>query len=132
MKGKKKMTNLNETKKTKSKYVTADSLFGTPFKRRFAECEVEGFGKFRVQNVSAGEQNKLNRANYSKAGQVLTGQMLKVNARMLVACIVDEEGSPVFTELDVDNLLNLDAAIFDKVVNCCSEHCGFNEEEVKN
>lgn len=126
------MTTTSETKKTKSSLVTAEALFGKPAKRRFVFKEVDGFGEFRIQNLNAGEQNKLNRASYSKNGDVLPNQLLKSNARLVVACVVDDEGSPVFADSDIDSLLNLDAAVFIEVVDLCSAHCGFSEEAVKN
>ncbi len=109
-------------------FVSRDSLFGKPLERRFADSEVAGFGKFRIRSITAGEQNKLNRKNYSNRGTVLPDKLLQANARFLVACVVDADGNQIFSEQDVPQILELDAKIIENVIAKCSEHCGFDDE----
>ena len=121
-----------KTETTEVVLVSREGLLGKPKKRRHSEATVEGFGTFRIQNLTAAEQNTLNRKNFNSKGVQLPNEILKANARLIIACIVDEDGDRVFVDADIKELLDLDAAILDEVIGEVADHCGLNDDAAKN
>ena len=113
-------------------YVKRDELFANPPGRRFADETVEGFGKVRIRSLTAREKTKYDSAAINSKGGINTKSLLTANARLIVACVVDGEGNPVFSEADIDKLQDMDAGVIEELASRCGKHCGITEDTEKN
>lgn len=114
----------------KNGYATRDELFGQPLKRRLADVEVNG-RKFRLQSLNDRELSHLNASVYDEDGEVSPEQAAMLNARWIVACCVDSDGQPLFSESDVSSIQDLDGGFVQTLGAKCREHV-HAEEPAKN
>lgn len=115
-------------------YATPDLLFGSPVKRRFADVQVEGLGKFRIRSLTDLEKSSYDAAAINKDGKFNRMAAVSANARICVLCCVDGEGNPIFCDEHIGKLQELDAGALGELADECRRHCGFVEidEAAKN
>ena len=114
---------------TSNGYVSRDKLFSKPVKRRYADAQIEGFGLVRMRSLTARDKSRFDAAALDSKGRVNTKSLLTANARLIVICLVDSEGNPIFSDNDVDKLLDMDSGVIEKLSEACGVHCGITGEE---
>ena len=117
---------------SKNGYVSRDKLFANLVKRRFKDVDIAGFGKARIRSLTAREKTRYDSEAINNKGGINTKALLTANARLIVACVVDHEGNQVFTDADIEALLDRDASVIEEVASECGKHCGVIEESEKN
>ena len=118
-----------------NKYATRDQVFASPVNRRFAIEDADGFGKVRIRSLTAREKTRYDAAAVNSKGGMSTKGLLTANARLIVLCIVDGDGNQLFTDADIDKLLDKDAGEIERLATTCGKHCGIiedDEDTVKN
>lgn len=98
-------------------------------KRRFREVEVPGWGAFRIRSMTELERSRFEASILDKKGQVASGKLVDQKCRLIVLCVVDENGDPLLTNNDIDTLRQVDSAFTNKLVEAIQEHCGFSDRD---
>lgn len=105
-------------------------------KRRFAEVQLPNSMTARIRSLTEGEYAACDFKNYdSKKGGLSAEGLRKSDLRLMVACICDETGNPLFTDADFEKLQGIDAAVTRTLIRAIREHCGLQkdtEEALKN
>lgn len=116
-------------------YATRDDFFAAT-KRRFAEVTLWNGKQARIRSLTEGEWQAIDIQSWDlKKGTMTRAGVLESNARLIAAAVVDGEGNPIFTELDVPRLSAIDAALLEPLVRDIRRHCGLRgdvEDALKN
>jgi len=116
-------------------YATADQLFGSAFKRRYAD-HVQMFNgssyKFRLQNLHDGEKGEFDADALNNKGRFKRSSVSTANARIVVMGCVDGDGQRIFSNADVSRIQGYDSAEVEKLAAAIRLHCGWEEAPEKN
>jgi hypothetical protein len=94
--------------------------------RRFKEIEHDGYGvKLRIRNLNDREKSRYDASLLTKSGEYNKDQSAK--RRLLLECVVDEEGNPYFEDADLDRLQELDGGIIGWAFTECRQHCNLDK-----
>lgn len=117
--------------KPKSKFVGRDA-FLCPFKRRYAELKIQGFGIVRIQNLSEGEMSRLENSVIKSKGGLNMSKLEETRRELLSLCVVDEEGTRVLSRDDVDAIAEMDGRVANDIDRGCRQHCGITDSDVED
>ena len=95
-------------------YMTAAETFA-PRKRKFVDHDVNGFGRFRLRQLSASEVVHLEDATGSEESK------RSALARLIVAHCVDSEGNVIFSETDMPRIMDLPASVVLDLATACNQ-----------
>lgn len=109
-------------------YAKPAELF-VPQKRNYADVAIEGFGKFRLRDLTAEEAAAYSADRITKQGEIRRGGLITANARIIVLCCVDAEGNLIFSRDDIPRLQELNAGKVAALAEACLQHSGLGEEE---
>ena len=113
-------------------YATRDMLLGKPPERRFKDFEIGGF-KFRLRSLSALEANTLQAKVLAEDDlDRKVGEIVATNCRFISQCVVNGDGQRIFGDLDIKELLQLDASLINKLASACQEHAGIDPDAVED
>ena len=113
-------------------YVSRKDLFAEPPKRRYVDATVTGIGKVRLRSLTAADKAKYDSAALDSKGRVNTKALLTANSRLIILCVADTEGNPLFADGDIDRLQSMDSGVIERLAEECGRHCGITEEPEKN
>ncbi len=116
-----------------SELTKAEDLFVRPAKRRFKVLDLTPVSqmRFRIVSLTAGEFAKHERAMFSSKGRVIIARVEDAAERLIVLCVVDENGDRLMTKADVQNIKDKwDAADTQFVYEQCAMHIGVDAEEM--
>ncbi len=127
-------TQVVETQNTNG-LATADELCGGGLKRRFCEKTLPFKGcKVRIRSLSEGEmgsyQDKLSRVGRQGGVEIIPGALKTANRRLIVLCLVDEQGNTILRNNHVGAMADWDAADVNYLYTACCEHCGVSREDL--
>lgn len=97
--------------------------------RRFKNLEIDGH-KFRIQSITAREWRQIAKKVRSNKSDVDDE-----DARLIVACVIDETGNPVYKDSDIVEISNWDVKVLLPLYVTCEQHCGLDrsvKDAVKN
>ena len=98
-------------------------------KRRYHEADIDGYGRIRMQSLSAKEAEVL--SPYTDGG--FDGKVFAARKQLLIAlCLVDEDGHRLFTDDDAESISEQDAALVDKIYEACEMHVNGERVTAKN
>ena len=98
-------------------YATREALLSAPMPRRFKDIELNGH-KFRLRSLTPSESNPWAVKSGTDKGLVTAG------ARIIVLCVVNGEGQRIFSDNDVAQIMEMDAAFVAALARECQEHAG--------
>jgi len=113
-----------------SNYATRDQILSAP-KRRFAEVDIPDWGKFRVRSLTELERSKFEASIRDKQGKVSNAKLLDLKCRLIVLCVVDENGDTLLTNADIDALREQDSCRTNQLVDAIQKHCGFSDNDLE-
>lgn len=116
-----------------SKLTKAEDLFVRPAKRRFKIIDLTPVSqmRFRIVSLTAGEFATHERQMFSSKGRVIMARVEDAVERLIVLCVVDENGNRLMTRADVQNIKDKwDAADTQHVYEQCALHIGVDAEEM--
>lgn len=90
--------------------------------RRYTQYECEPFGVIRIQSLTELERMQIEFSKLDSDGNLSRELAGRVTARLIVAAVVDENNDRVFSDADVDELANLDAAIAEPLRDAIQAH----------
>ena len=103
---------------------------------RFDAVLMPGVGTVRIRSLTSREHGEYEADLIGDDGRVAEENMPLIKSRLLVACIVDSEGTRVFADADDETVADWDSAIVDRLYDACVAHCGIDsvnlEEAAKN
>ena len=96
--------------------------------RRYADVEIEGLGKIRLQSLTAKEHDDLEDSKGGENFVLFVDYALK--------CLVDEDNQPFFGDIDRESLCQLDYVLSRKIWEAILKHCAIgpyalSDEELK-
>lgn len=113
-----------------SEFVTRDAILA-PLKRRFQEVEVAGWGKFRLRSLNELERSKFEASIRDKQGRVVNNKLVDLKCRLIVLCVVDENGDPLLTDADINALRQQDSKYTNTLVEAIQKHCGISDADME-
>ena len=123
------------TTKTKTKTTTLTTrgeLLGLT-KRRYKTIEIPELElTFRIQSLTEREKSEYETALLTKTGRSVSRERLTdASRRLMVLCLVDDNGDRLLEPADVGTLSQLDAIVASKIYDECQSHCGFGDDDIE-
>jgi hypothetical protein len=111
-------------------YATRDMLLGgAPPERRFADVLVHG-KKFRLRSLTAGESNRCQAKHLAIEDEDKRAKAIaSLPCRTIVQCVVNADGQRIFSDTDVVDLMDLDAAFVTALATECRKHAGIEDDD---
>lgn len=88
-------------------------------------------GTVLVKGMTALERTDFERSLQVK-GKASPVKMKVLRERLVVACVVDENRQPVFTEADIPLISQMPATFVERIVNKAMELCGMSSKDAKD
>ncbi len=106
-----------------SSFLTRDAFLQKREKRRKeVDCPEFGFGsKVLVQAPSALERGQLEAWLHNKSGGTRVERMARIRERIAILCCVNEDGSKLFSEGDVELLGQTPASVLERIMRAYQE-----------
>lgn len=97
-----------------------------------AEMEVPEWGAWvRVRTLTAGERDTFESEVVQNNGRNTRTNTRNIRAKLVAACLVDEDGRPLFGLADVEALSAKSAKAMDRIFGKAAELCGMREADVQ-
>lgn len=110
------------------KLLTKDQILGAD-DREATEIEVpEWDGTVRVMSMTAKDRDDFETSMIDKNGKAQ--KLTNFRAKFIAKCVVDEEGSPMFTPADLGALGSKSGAVIGRLFDACRSVNGMTEEDV--
>lgn len=109
---------------------TRDSVLAAS-RRRFTEVVVPGGSRVRIRSITEGERSDWESAMLDPRGRPKRAAMRRWKVGLIVLCVVDADGNPLFSAGDIDGLMQVDSAITNRLFDACQEHCGVSDDDVE-
>ena len=121
--------------------MTRDQILGAP-KTGYEEVDlsdIPGWGTVRIKDMTAGERDRIEQScTVERLVTVKGKRKLKkdfsfegIRAKFVAACVVDENGAPLFSEADVKALNTLNAKALDRIFTAIKDRNGLNDEDLE-
>lgn len=114
-----------------SDLIGRDALLGPP-KRRFAKIDVPDLGAVRIRSLTELERSRIEASMRDKKGGLSGSKLLDLKCRMIVECVVDESGNPIFTSRDIPQLNQQDSKVTNAIVDAIQAHCGWSDDDIED
>lgn len=104
--------------------------------RRFKEVSLLDGRKCRIRSITEAEWADIDvkTIDFKKGGLSQSG-LRQSDVRLVIACVCDHDGNPLFKESDSESLAKIDTAVFVPLVREIKDHCGLRggtEDHEKN
>lgn len=101
-------------------------------RRRFKDVTLPVSGlTVRIRSLMEGEKEAYEAEMLTTKGEVRFNRLVNVRRRLVVLCLVDENGDPILSKEDVDALKDLDGADLAHLQEECAVHCGFKAGDIE-
>ena len=88
-------------------------------------------GAVRLRSVTERERSQFEADTLDKTGKLSKRGMMTVKPRLIVMCVVDEKGEPLFTSADVDRLLDMDSVTCNLISDAAQKLAGITESDLE-
>jgi hypothetical protein len=109
-------------------YATPTTLFSSAKPRQYTDFELDGH-KFRLRTLRAAEANAYRTKHLTTDKKASARALASANARLIVLCVVNGDGEPVFNDGHIQQLLDMDAVFITSLAERCAEWARLNDEE---
>lgn len=89
-------------------------------------------GKIRLRGLSGKERDDFEAASIQQIGNDVRVNKRNFRARLIAACAINEDGSPLFDKSDIIHLGQKSARALDRVFSVCLEINGMGQDDVKD
>lgn len=120
---------------------TADELFGQPTKRRFLGGKNDPGDALllpvqqrnvRIRSLLEGELSSYQMETINaKSGGFRAARLKEANARLIVLCLVDDDGNCIGSNRNISSINKWDAADSQYLFDACVGHCGINSGDIE-
>lgn len=87
-------------------------------------------GQVRVKGLSGTERDRFEQDSIDQRGKANKLNLANIRARLLVLCLVDEQGNRLFQRSDIDLLGQKSAVALNRVFEAARRLSGLNQEDV--
>lgn len=113
-------------------YANRDALLALASdKRRYQDVDIRG-QKYRLRSLNDKEWTRLQASNVKKDGTIDRIAAQTNNVRTIIACVVDGDGEPLFSDQDIEKLRTIDAGVIQDLAGACSDHIGIGGDDEGN
>lgn len=98
--------------------------------RRYVEATIEGV-IYRFQSLTEKEKSAYEMAVATKKGEPNLDRLVDARRRVLVLSLVDDSGTRLLTDLDVEQMGELDGKLLAQLYDVAREHCGFAQGDIE-
>jgi len=88
-------------------------------------------GKVRMRGMTGTERDAFEAENFQVRGRNTKLNFENLRARLLVRCIVDNDGKPMFSKGDIDSLGNKSCAAIQRLFNVAQKLNGLSGEDIE-
>lgn len=88
-------------------------------------------GQVRVKGLSGTERDRFEQDSIDQRGKANKLNLANIRARLLVLCLVDEQGNRLFQRSDIDLLGQKSAVALNRVFEAARRLSGLNQEDVE-
>ena len=88
-------------------------------------------GQVLVKGLSGTERDRFEQDSIDQRGKTTKLNFTNIRARLLVLCLVDEQGNRLFQRSDIDMLGQKSAAALNRVFEVARRLSGLNQEDVE-
>ena len=88
-------------------------------------------GTVWVKGMSAADRSRFEKEFQTSSGQSSKRKLSQIRERLVIACVCNEEGSPILTVKDVEALGKQSIQIIERIVNVAQKLCGMSSEDVE-
>lgn len=111
------------------------AFFAAGSARRFAPLKwpefVSHLPAAQLRSLTERERSEYERKMLDKKGNVDGDKLLVAKCRLIIMCVVDQNGEPVFREAQIQELMDTDSALTNHLYSQCKKHCGFDEDDIE-
>jgi hypothetical protein len=112
-------------------FATRDAILARK-PRRVKTVDVPGWGKFRIRSLTELERSRFEATIRDKNGQVSSSKMIDLKCRLIVLCVVDENGDPLLQNSDIEELRQQDSKLTNALVEEIQSHCGYSDADLED
>ena len=84
-----------------------------------------------MKGMSAADRSRFEKEFQTSSGQSSKRKLSQIRERLVIACVCNEEGSPILTVKDVEALGKQSIQIIERIVNVAQKLCGMSSEDVE-
>ncbi len=100
---------------------------------RIEEVDVpEWGGKIRLKALSGAERDRFEASVTIRQGKTVDVKTEMLRAKLVVVCIVDENGKRLFTDADAPLLAEKSATVIERLFRVAQRLAGMSDEDVKD
>lgn len=124
---------MNEMSETNG-LATAEQLMAVAGRRRYHELKLPTSDlKVRIRSLTEHELSRYQSATIASSGTGLRRSKLEdASRRLIVLCLVDDDGNQILSDADVPRLADWDAADTSYLYDECAKHCGINRQDIED
>ncbi len=89
-------------------------------------------GTVSIKGMTARQRSKFEEQFTTAAGNPNRKRRAQMRERLIVACCVDDDGQPLFTEEDVPAIGDMPAVVIEPLVDACQRVVGFTSADVES
>lgn len=98
--------------------------------RRFEIVEIPGLGRVKIRSLKEIERSTFEAETFDDDGGFEHDALTTAKRRLVILCVVDNNGEPLLNFDDLDALGEKDGAIFNGLYKACAKHTGINETDL--
>lgn len=107
-------------------------MFLAPAKRRFRDVYLPVRGQWvRIRSLTEGEKEAFEASLRDKSGEVTNESAKASRRKLIVLCIVDDQGNRLLSDADVDAMSELDGTDLAYLQEECQVFCGFKKASIE-
>jgi len=108
-----------------------DEILALADKREVRTVTIDGYGDFLLKEMSGIDRDALEESMLRITGDRATPNLVNARAKLVAACLVDEDGERIFTSIpDVSNLGKLPAKVLGRLWEESTDLNGLTDEDV--
>jgi hypothetical protein len=100
--------------------------------RRVKTVDVPGWGKFRIRSLTELERSRFEASIRDKTGQVSSTKLIDLKCRLIVLCVVDENGDTLLQNSDIEELRQQDSKLTEALFEEIQAHCGYGVAKLED
>lgn len=87
-------------------------------------------GSVRIRSITGAQRDAYEQSLMQQRGNSRQMNLRNARAKLIVLCAVDERGSPLFTEADVNALSRKNAKPLDRLFDACRKIAGLSDDDM--
>lgn len=111
-------------------WATKDGFFNA--KVPFKQMNIAGIGHIKVYGLTAGEKDDWENNVVRSSGKTQQIKLANARAVLIVKCVRDSQGRPIFTSADIGKISEIPAHIIDPILVVARKLSGMDADEIED